>query len=486
MKAKDIRGKNIEDLEDVNKAEKPEEEDAVAAAYENISKRLESLRGEKEEESGDESRESIDKEDGSQDENEDEVELTEWKGPRKPTKEDLVERDEKTDMEELRKVKLKNLEDVEKEEEIDPLDDDGEDQEEEEKESKAESREFEDIERKDSGKSAKNWEPDEGDPLDEEEEEKVSKAESREYSEESGDDEAEDDSKAGVFSDNLENPKREETALSEESDLPGDIDKTEADLPTRQDFSEAKEEENLSRNQEPDSLDDLTEDKPRTISQMATEDDYFIPNLKGSRQREVDMSYNAHPQTGSVGDSYAPRQNHMEGNDPNSFFSQHQPQPPKRANKFHLLILVIIGIAVIGFTVYILKGGFGDINLGSAPSPSPSSVAEATPTPTPTPTPAPEVDRSEFTVRVLNGTTTSGLARTVSDSLEELGYETVNPGNASANDVEQTEIRVKEGSESASLFEALKADLAADYEAIQGDDLSKSASYDAEVIIGAK
>ncbi len=513
MKAKDLRGKNIEDIEEVNKAEKPEEEDAVAAAYENISKRLESLRGgQDEEESRVKSPESSEKED------EVEVELTEWKGPRKPTKEDLAETEEESDTDALRKVKLKNLENVkEEEDEIDPLDDDEEEegtrikgQESRDEEDKSESRvaslgSSEDFDEDSEGKprKAKDWEPEENDPLDEEDEgesriknqesrdgdnREELRVESRESSEDfpEEDDSEEESRKSEVFSDNLESVHKDETAASDESEMPEDLDRAEVEMPAKREFTRDNSEEEPPVRQEPDSLEDLTEEKPRTISQMATDDDYFIPNLKGSRQREVDMSYNAHPQTGGVGDSYAPRQNNMEGNDPNSFFSQHQPQPPKRANKFHLLVLVIIGIAVIGFTVYILKGGFGDINLGSVPSPSPSMVAEATPTPTPTPTPAPEIDRGEFTIRVLNGTTTSGLARTVSDSLEELGYETSNPGNASANDVEQTEIRVKEGSESAALFEALKADLASDYEAIQGDDLSKSASYDAEVIIGAK
>jgi hypothetical protein len=176
----------------------------------------------------------------------------------------------------------------------------------------------------------------------------------------------------------------------------------------------------------------------------------------------------------------------MDGNDPNNYFSQHQqPQTPKRANKFHLLILVVIGVVVIGFTVYILKGGFGDINIGT-PAPSPSPFATATPEPTPTPTPEPTVDRGEFTVKVLNGTSTSGLAGTIRDKLKELGYKTATPGNAADSDVTQTEIRVKDGTASAELLQRLTLDLAPTYEAKEGEKLDKKAAYDAEVIIGTK
>ena len=148
------------------------------------------------------------------------------------------------------------------------------------------------------------------------------------------------------------------------------------------------------------------------------------------------------------------------------------------------LVLIVIGVAVIGFTVYILKGGFGDINIGSVASPSPSPTA--TPEATPTPTPEPEVNRGDFTVRVLNGTSTSGLAKTVSDKLREAGFKTAAPGNAEEKDVEQTEIRVKEGTASAALFERLKLDLAPDYDAKEGEKLDEKTKHDAEVIIGAK
>lgn len=506
MKAKDLRGKNIEDmsvaradaLEDGNEvSDKGDEpEDAVAAAYENISKRLESLRG------GNKVEEVSDEESNSAEALQDkEIELEEWKGPKKPSKEDLIEIEEEEDTHELRKVKLRNLEEPEKnkldqDEEIDPLDD--EDAEEVPNVSKVPK-----VSKGDSG-DEKEWEPEENDPLDEDEDESRSAKASLDeetaveevdvekeiLEDESRSGEDSRDKESGFESDNLVVPEDRRERLSESSDIQEERgrDVVASEAMVNDEFSESEEEKVEAASEDPDSLDDLAEEKSnRTIKDMA-EDDYFIPKLSGSGQKEGDLGYNAHPQRGGIGESYSPRQNHMEGNnDPNSYFSQHQPQAaPKRANKFHLLILVLIGIAVIGFTVYILKGGFGELNIGSAaPSPSPSPVA-ATPEPTPTPTPEPDVERGDFSVRVLNGTSTSGLAKTISDKLKEQGYKTSGTGNASEDDVAQTEIRVKEGTESAALFERIKLDLAPDYEAIEGDALSKSAAYDAEVILGAK
>jgi hypothetical protein len=169
-------------------------------------------------------------------------------------------------------------------------------------------------------------------------------------------------------------------------------------------------------------------------------------------------------------------------NDPNNFFSQHsQNQPVKRANKFHLLILVLIGIAVIGFTVYILKGGFGEIGLSGQPSPSPSPVEQS---PSPTPTPTPEPDRAQYKVRILNGSGKTGLAKTVSDKLKELGYQIDKTGNATNSAFTQTIVRVK--AEDESVIAQIIKDLAPEFEASGNTSLKDNDAADIEVILGAK
>lgn len=407
------------------------EEDKVAAAYENISKKLESIRSGKDPEESEESNES----DESKDKEDEELE--EWKGP-KPKEPHESNESEEPEEHELRKVKLHNLEDVEEK----PEDEEQDDDEDEEPKVPPASRGERVAQADDEEK--KDWEPKEDDPLDEDD------------TNEEIDLEKEDKHEEPV----------EKEATQEDAKLDG----------------KDEESEEVDKS-EPDTLDDLTKES----SFEGTPDDYPIPHLKASRQKGSNIGYNAPQQRESYGESYSPKSRYMDGNDPNNFFSSHNQssQTPKRANKFHLLVLIIIGVVVIGFTVYVLKGGFGDIQLGGT-QPSPSPSATATPEPTPTPTPEPEIERGDFTIRVLNGTSTSGLAAKVRDKLKETGYKTATPGNAKDSDVAQTEIRVKEGTESATLFERLKLDLAPDYEAKEGEKLDAKAAYDAEVIIGAK
>lgn len=478
MKAKDLLSKDLSKaranaLEDIEQdSDNPEKEDQVTAAYENISKKLDSIRN------GIHVDESEESEGSKAPDDSDEPELEEWKGPKPPK---LESEEPEEDEHELRKVNLRNLEDDLEEPEGE--DDKESNESDESKESKVE---------KSSAKTEKDWKPVENDPLDDEDvkEEPFSSAQA------SADKEEQEES------DDMEADLEKDEPLKEAEVVEKNTEKAEDEEMTANEKPEDKESGGQDEIDGPDTLDDLADESPLArgsgnepvgesrkdepaLSNEPEEEDYAIPNLKGSRQTGGNIGYNAHPQRESFGQSYSPKGNNMDGNDPNNFFSQHQPQPAKRANKFHLLVLVVIGIIVIGFTVYILKGGFGDINLGTSPSPSPSPV-EATPLPTPTPTPEPEVDRGAFTVKVLNGTTTSGLAGKVRDKLKELGYKTATPGNNSKTDIEQTEIRIKEGTESAALFERLKLDLAPDYEAKEGEKLDEKAAYDAEVIIGAK
>ena len=155
---------------------------------------------------------------------------------------------------------------------------------------------------------------------------------------------------------------------------------------------------------------------------------------------------------------------------------------PKGASKWHIIILLLIGGAVIGATVYLLQNQFNFPGQPAEASPSPvAQITESTPEPTPTPAP---LERSEFKVRVLNGTTEAGIAKKVLDKMKELGYQTDRAGNAPKQDYAQTVIRVKEGDSTISA--QLTKDLAPDYEASIAPDLDSDANVDAEIILGEK
>lgn len=428
-----------------------EEEDKVEAAYENISKKLESIRSGK---TSDDDGDSVEEKESSGEEEE----LEEWKGPKPPV---LNKADEEEEDIEFRKVKLKNLnrdkDDQEEEPEKDSGDDDDEEEEETEKPAKRESE------------AEKEWEPEENDPLDDDKN-------ADEENDDSGGDEPE--------------PEGEDEKSDEE---PGHIHRSEPESNIRRtvepveneaiaDFEKTDNEDLPVKQPQPDSLDDLTDE--RAVAKEQDEEDYFIPSLKPSGQRGSDLGINA--QRESFGASFGQRSSMdnsqgSTGNDPNNFFSQHsQNQPVKRANKFHLLVLVIIGIAVIGFTVYILKGGFGEISLTSQPSPSPSPVE----TPVATPTPTPEPDRAQYKVRILNGSGKTGLAKTVADKLKELGYQIEKTGNATNSAFTQTIVRVKSADESA-IAQVVK-DLAPEFDAAGNTSLKSDDAANIEIILGAK
>ena len=146
--------------------------------------------------------------------------------------------------------------------------------------------------------------------------------------------------------------------------------------------------------------------------------------------------------------------------------------------KVLLLILGLIVLLAIGATGYLLRDKFTK----SEPTPTPTATLE-TPVSEETPTPTPSFDRSKYTLRVLNGTKTSGLAGSVSAQLKELGYNIGKTGNATSSAIGQTTIRIK--GEPEGLLETLIKDLSDDFDAISGKALDEDDEMDAEVILGA-
>lgn len=113
-----------------------------------------------------------------------------------------------------------------------------------------------------------------------------------------------------------------------------------------------------------------------------------------------------------------------------------------------------------------------------------SEVVTPTPTPEPAPTPTPtpvSVDRSQFKVRVLNGTTKTGAASALADKLKSLGWQIQNIGNAVGQDTPKTLVRSKTATDSAVV---LVADLASDLLATATADLRQADRADLEVVIG--
>ena len=173
----------------------------------------------------------------------------------------------------------------------------------------------------------------------------------------------------------------------------------------------------------------------------------------------------------------------VENEQPKRFFHANSSQPEIYAGaskggsrKKLYLVLIVLALLALGAFFYSVRSGSKDTKL----SPTPVPVVQSTPKPTP----ALEFERSEYTLRVLNGTQTQGLAASVSAKLKELGYQIERVGNATNSAFEKTVVRVKPQSDI--LLETLLKDLTSDYSGEEGPELKDSEPSDAEIILGEK
>lgn len=127
--------------------------------------------------------------------------------------------------------------------------------------------------------------------------------------------------------------------------------------------------------------------------------------------------------------------------------------------KYLRILLVVLSTALLTILVV---WGFSHIKIPSLSVGMPKipAITKATPTPTPpprpTPTPTPAFTRSDYTVSILNGEGTPGLANTYKARIEKLEYSVSSVGNAPQYGEKQTTIRTG----NRELYETLKKDLA--------------------------
>jgi outer membrane biosynthesis protein TonB len=119
-------------------------------------------------------------------------------------------------------------------------------------------------------------------------------------------------------------------------------------------------------------------------------------------------------------------------------------------------LLLILGAAGLGFLAFDMYRGKIDDWLSVNSTPTPTAVASVIPTETPTtaatvtPTPtttATSIDKSTVTLRVLNGTATTGAASTMKTTLEKEGFTVRTIGNAKTQNYSVTTIYYQEGRE---------------------------------------
>jgi hypothetical protein len=175
-----------------------------------------------------------------------------------------------------------------------------------------------------------------------------------------------------------------------------------------------------------------------------------------------------------------------------SYASRSSHNSPKSPGKslyvvLFLLLLIIIGI---GAAQYLTSQSDDMQNSGPtaiefedpkdmAPTPTPESAI----TPTSTPSANTDLDRSNLSIVILNGSGVSGAAKKLSDALTKLGYEIESTGNADSSDYDSTEIEISNAKKN--FLNILKEDLENDY-TVGDTTTTYTGEGDAQIIIGAE
>lgn len=157
---------------------------------------------------------------------------------------------------------------------------------------------------------------------------------------------------------------------------------------------------------------------------------------------------------------------------------EEEPKLEKSNKKIFIVGIIITILVILVATVF----GFYFLKQGSNQESAKEEKAETTPTPTPKPKIS--IDRAEWSLEVLNGTATPGLAKDLADKLEALGYEIVLTGNADNKDYENSQILVtseKDSEEIDLLLKDIKSEI--DISSSSGDLEDSTAS--ARIIIGS-
>lgn len=150
-------------------------------------------------------------------------------------------------------------------------------------------------------------------------------------------------------------------------------------------------------------------------------------------------------------------------------------------SKLTIFILILLLLVIFGGVVYyrgqLLSKFMNKIN-SFKPAP------ETTPTSTPTPTPTLSIERSNFKVRILNGTPKTGAAAALADKLKEKGWQIDKTANATSSAIPESYVRGKIGNDVAT--GVLISDIT-DYQGSSSSSLLKSTDKaDLEFVIGKK
>lgn len=158
----------------------------------------------------------------------------------------------------------------------------------------------------------------------------------------------------------------------------------------------------------------------------------------------------------------------------------------EKKSKVKILLIIVFIAAVLGA----IGGGIYYYRSTVTQAPDGETTTEPTSAPvTSTPTPAvedEELDLSEYSVSVLNGSGVPGEAGNAEELLTDGGFSEFETGNADSYDFEQTEVSLKKDTPVA-VYNAIEEALSDTYDVSKSDtSLSEDSSFDVIVIVGTK
>jgi len=138
--------------------------------------------------------------------------------------------------------------------------------------------------------------------------------------------------------------------------------------------------------------------------------------------------------------------------------------------------LLLAGIAYLGYTFFQDK---------KQESTTGTQITVKTVSPSPKlEEPSKKANLEEFSINVLNGSGTAGVASNVSSLLEEIGFDNIEVGDADSYDFTDTEVKLKEEVPD-SVFEKIKEALSG-YSVNKSETLADNSQYEVVIIIGSK
>jgi hypothetical protein len=158
------------------------------------------------------------------------------------------------------------------------------------------------------------------------------------------------------------------------------------------------------------------------------------------------------------------------------------PEAPAKKGK-KKIVWVLFGIVFIAIAVLVGFYIMGNGNEEPTPTPTPyvSGFEDET---SATPTPAPEVDKSEVSIEILNGTGIPGEAGFLQTKLKALGYTKIETGNADKQDNEITQVTFST-SLSKTVVDEIMTELESIYEDVN-DRTSSTLSVDVQIVTGLR